>query len=656
MKNNLSPRTTRRVLLWVGALAVVVRLFYFSEHSTSPFFAVPLLDGKYYDTVARYLVEGRDVSNINPGFRPFLYPVFLAAFYQLAGPLGPSLALAAQHLLGVVTTVLVAWLALRLYRRPAAGALAGGLYALAGPPLFFEGELLITGLYTLLALLPLVVLAGAKREASPSHWFVAAALVGLAAQARPNILLFLAAFGLAALWGLRRRRRVLPAAGAALAGLGVVLVVFAFLTWPLLGRFQLLPSSGGVNFYLGNKAGADGMIPRQDEAVSYGDEYRDSVQVFAVEGYLLATGAEPSSPGEVSSFWFGRAMEGIREDPGRWLGLMARKVVFLVWDREIPNNKNYAFVREHESSWLRLMPVRFWLLFALAPLGAVFAWYRGDRSSLFWLLTFLGTSGVGIVLFFVNSRYRAPLWPVLAVLAAGGLLALGDAVRRKRWGAVGGGMAVAALLALVSLVNWLNVSPQSFSRDFFFRSLAHLERGDVERAAADARRSIELDPSDPAALCQLGNVAMVQDDLETAYTNYRAAAELAPREPRVYNNLAILNERTGRPGEAYRGYLFAIFLAEDFAPALVNAALLELRAGLLDRAAEHIEKAESLGYESITLDCARAFLDGASGRVEEARSRLLAARAQDPETVERLAEIQQQRLTPEDLLAGLPPP
>ena len=653
----------RRVLFWVGALALAVRLLYFGEHSRSAFFGVPVLDEKFYDTVARALAEGRDFSVINPGFRPLLYPLFLAAAYRLGGDWGFALAAAAQHLLGVATAVLVAALAIRLHRRASAGAVAGGLYALAGPPLFFEGELLITALFTFLVTALLVILSRAEPDLKTAPaWLAAGLLTGLAAQARPNVLLLLAAFPAAALlfrgpagpWftpSSRRSRLLLPA--IALTGAGVMLLVFAVLQSRWIGRFQILPTAGGINFYLGNKAGADGMIPRQDESVTYGEEYRDSVQVFAVEAYRReippAGDAEAAiDPAAVSRYWTSRTLAEIRGDPGRWLGLMGKKLLYLAWNREIPNNKSYAFVRAEESTLLRHLPVRWWLLLSLAAVGGAYAWRRGRRRTLFWIAAFLALHSLGLVLFFVNSRYRIPMWPAMAVLAGGALPWLIDRGRQQAWGKLAAAAAAVAALAAASLTDWLGIPPQDYGRDLFFRSFAHLQKGDLEAAEADARRSVELDPDDAAAQFQLGNVALAAGHLEVAFESYLAASSVAPEEPRIFNNLGILYERWQRPTDAYRAYLTAVSLAGDYPPALVNAALLELRAGFVDRAGPKLRRAEALGFDSVALTCARAFLARAEGREEEAAKLLELARRRDAEAVVRL-EASQQPLSPADI-------
>ena len=424
-----------------------------------------------------------------------------------------------------------------------------------------------------------------------------------------------------------------------------------------------MPTAGGINFYLGNKAGADGMIPRQDESVTYGEEYRDSVQVFAVEHYREGLGTdggteEPIDPAAVSRYWTARTVDEIRGDPRRWLGLMGRKILYLAWNREIPNNKNYAFIRKEESALLRRLPVRWWLLLALAPLGLAHARGRGDRRLLYWTAAWLGLYALGLVLFFVNSRYRIPMWPATAILAGGALPWLaelrplggrgGKLQRRRAWGKLAASAATAAAVVALSLPNWLGVPPQSYARDFFFRSLAQLEKGDLEAAEADARKSVELDAGDAAAQFQLGNTALAAGHFEVAFQSYVAAASLAPDEPRIFNNLGILNERWERPAGAYRSYLVALSLAPDYAPALLNAALLELRAGLADRAAEKLRRAADLRVDTVVLTCARAFLERARGREDEARDLLEAARRRDPETAARL-EADQRPLRPADI-------
>ena len=502
-------------------------------------------------------------------------------------------------------------------------------------------------MFTFLMAVLLLLLCRLGEDGPAPAWLAAGLASAVAAQARPNVLVFLLAFPLfAVIW--RRGRLSVRAlmATVALAGALSGLFVFGLVQARFTGHFQWLGGAGGVNFYLGNKQGADGMVPRQDRAVTYGEEYRDSVEVFAEEVYREETGDAGAPPGRVSRYWLARTGDEIRGDPAAWVVLMAKKAWYLAWNREIPNNKSFSFIRRHESTVLRIAPVRWWLLFALAPLGA---WWARDRRLLLWLLLFIALYAGGVMLFFVNSRYRVPLWPVAAVLAAGGLLGLIDAMRRRRHRELATAVAVAVVLALVSLVNWLGIPPDNHARDFFFRSIAQLEKGRLDDAAADARRSVELEPSDPAAHFQLGTVDLARQEPAAALMSFRQAAELAPGEPRVWSNLGVALERLGRPGEAYRSYLRAIGLAAGYPPPLVNAALLELRAGLLDAAEAKVRRASDLGFESVSFSCALAFVERARGREDLARQALAEARQRDADAVRRLVEESRSPLPPEVL-------
>lgn len=661
--HRVTARQRRRVYLWLGAVALLLRCLYLSEHSASAFFGIPILDERYYDELARRLLEGRGAAILNPGFRPWLYPGLLAAIYALAGEHGMVAAQVLQHLMGVGVTLLVCSLAMEIYRRAAAGWLAGGLYVLAGPPLFYEGELLITTCFTLLALITLrcLVAAVTAGAAKARWWWLAVGLcLGLTVQARPNILLLALAVPFLALAGAGqapgRWRRAAHWTALAAVGCVAVLACFGWLQRPLIGTFQWLPQSGGINLYLGNEQGADGMQPRQDEWVSYGEAYRDSVQVFAETIYRRAVGRpeEPVTAAAVSRYWMGRTWQEIRADPAAWGELMALKVIYLFTDFEIPNNKSYDFMRRHESTLLRWLPIRWGLLLGLAAVGWGGTFGRlppAQRLRLLPLYSYIWLLAVGICLFFVNGRYRIPLWPAVAVLAGGGGLYLWSVLSARRWRWLG--MASLLLLATLLVSGGLGAKVRQTSfqdlqyRDFFYRSLAYYEKGQLEPALEDARRSIAAlqaaGSEDAAVWFQLGNVAMALGDDALAFDSYRRASELTPDEPRIYNNMGILHERQGRYADAYRGYNYALVLADEgYPPALVNMALLELRAGLVSSAAIRLKGAASLAEPTVPALCAMAFVARAQGDAEQARRLIEEARRRDSEVALRvLMELEQ---------------
>src|SRR5215472_16084566 len=79
---DLSQATFRNALLWLFVFGLLIRIGFLVEHARSPSFGVPTLDEKYYDMVARMLLNGEDLHELH-GFRPLLYPMFLAAMYKI---------------------------------------------------------------------------------------------------------------------------------------------------------------------------------------------------------------------------------------------------------------------------------------------------------------------------------------------------------------------------------------------------------------------------------------------------------------------------------------------------------------------------------------------------------------------------------------------
>ncbi len=655
--SSLGSEGLGRAVLWTLLASLLVRLLYFAEHAGSAFFGIAILDEAYYDGAARALLDGQAGAVLGDSFRPPLYPLLLAACYRLGGSeLGVAAAIAAQHVLGIATAILVTLLGARLANRASAGLAAGLLFALAGPPLFFEGERLIVTLFTFLVTCTLWF--ASKVSVSEGRSFLAwcgiGLAIGLATQARANALLLLLPLTLVPLVllkdiGIRRKSVGIFAACSACFA---VLVAGGALRAHHGSGFQLLPSAGGVNLYLGNERGADGIVPRQDRPVTYGEAYRDSVAVFAEQEFEAARArgeVEGTGARAISRYWTGRALEEVAADPIGRLRLMVRKGTLLLTNRELPNNKHYAFILEHESPLLRRMPVRWWFLFALAPVGFIAAWRNGNRVLAAWTVGSVLVLAAGIVLFFVNSRFRIPLWPGMAALAGVGGLALMDTLSRAvsrfrhagpegaRYDGLGramGLLAVVGVLASISLLVGLSVAVPGAGRDFFFRSYAHLEKGDFEAALPDAEEAVRAMPEDPAAWAQLGNVHQRADHPEQALVAYTKALNLFPEEPRVVNNIGVVLEELGRTNHAYRSYHHATALEPNYPLPWVNASLLELRAGRPDLAHARLAHVATLGFTSPQRTAAEALLLRAQGREQQARAILDRAAPDDREAIE----------------------
>jgi Tfp pilus assembly protein PilF len=648
--HDLSAEGFNRALVFLFLLGLVIRAAYFVEHASTPSFGVPVLDERYYDTVAKMLLAGDNLHELH-GFRPLLYPMFLAATYKLGGT---TFALFVQHLLGVATGLIVALLGAQLFQHRLSGVLGGALYLLAPVPLYFEGELLIESSYTFLICAGLLLhLYAARAEGLKGGllWFLGGALMVLAAQARANILVFLAVYPLFAAWRCwhwKKTAALAPLLG--LAGAVAMMVPWGFVNMRQSDHFHLMPNAAGVNLYLGNKRGADGMLVGQDviaslselstnpaagaaEPIMTGGRYQDLVEVWAREEYnvaMRAQGLEPSDdPMAISKYWTQRAEAEIRADPTAWLELVVRKCWLTVWNVEVPNNKNFAFLQQ-EYFWLRVLPVRWVVLLVLLPAGIWGAARLMNRDMLFILLAYIGLYSAGNVAFFVCDRYRYPVWPAMAVLAGGGLLVTFGLVRRMRH-EISYLLVGMAVLMSFSLHNWGGATIPNFAQDYYFRSVAWYEKGNYPAALGDADHSLKLDPLNAAALQHRGNALFALNRLDEAKSAYEQALKLIPGDAGVWNNLGATLDAMGRPAEALQAFHRATACNLPSQTAFVGIALIQIREGKLDDAEAALDQLAKYQPDPTPEVLAlRSVIERRRGNVQHAEALEWRVRAVDP--------------------------
>ncbi|HET9268682.1 MAG TPA: glycosyltransferase family 39 protein, partial [Vicinamibacterales bacterium] len=420
--------------LMLFGLALVLKLVYVVHSADALYARVPIMDSKYYDQVAQEIAGGRLLRS-DGWFMAPLYPLFLSLVYSIVGR--DFMAVRLLQVAGGAATVALAFLLGRRVFRPSA-ALAGALILiLYGAATFYESELLVGWMGTLLNCIALLILHAphARRPASAGRYAAAGAVLGLSALAGASILVF-GAFVLG--WIVlqeRHPRRYVHAGAFALALFAVNLPAMVRNTIAG-GVFAPVTSNTGVNFYLGNGRDATGMfVPVRDVDVIDDVTTREFVE--------RQTGRE-LSPAEVSAYWFSRARDEINANPTRWGVLLARKVALYFNGYEAPQIESFD-VQRRQLAWLRVLFVPLWFVMVFGLLGMLLSMRAWSRYGV--LLGYVLAGAAATVWFFVAGRYREPVAPVLCLFAGHALVAMPSRLRSFRTGAAFVVGAIALLLA-----------------------------------------------------------------------------------------------------------------------------------------------------------------------------------------------------------------
>jgi tetratricopeptide (TPR) repeat protein len=395
--------------------ALVIKLAVFLQLRGHPLLQpTASLDDAAYLALANRVVDGDwslgpDVYYVSP-----LYAYFVALVLAISNK---SLAAVrvAQLVLGTVSAGLIFATAREWFGRRAA-VIAGVLAALTGLFTFYETLLIQAALDPFLAALALWTLGRALR-AGRGGWQLGAGLsLGLLALNRPNVLPF-AAVAVIAIVAANRilpRREVALRAGTFVLGLVLAIAPVTVRNRLVAGEWVLITSHGGLNFYIGNSADADGTytaVPGVTPSID--GQVRDSRLVAE-----RAVGHSLSSSG-VSGYFYDRAWAWIRTHPRDALSLMGRKIYYTINAADFSLNYSYTYYSRDERTWLRGLVIGPWLLLPMGLVGWVLLSLR-NRQTVFplWAL-FIPVYGLSIAVFFVSTRYRLPLLVPLVVTTAG---------------------------------------------------------------------------------------------------------------------------------------------------------------------------------------------------------------------------------------------
>ncbi|MEO2146473.1 MAG: tetratricopeptide repeat protein [bacterium] len=400
-----------RALIGIAVLGVLLRVAHVLFGEASPYAQAPIMDARYHLDWARAFALGQEIHT-EAYFRAPLYPWFLGVLNAVFGENLLAWRLV-QCLLGGATVFLTGLLALRVFGR-AQGNLAALIMAVAWVPLHFDTELLIPVLFLPLLLGALITTLGLHQHPGGKSALCTGLLWGLATITRPNVLLFAPVFFF---WV---RGRAQGRAGwilALLFSVGWILPVLPITVRNRVvgGEWTLVATQAGVNLWIGNNPQSDGstaIVPGTRAGWWEGSEDARR-QAEVAEGESL-------TPGRVSAHYMGRVLNWMEQDPGAFLRHLGTKTRLLLSSRELGNNLEPTFFATHydplANSWL----LPFGSLLGFGLVGAFLG--RKRTREQFPLFVFVPLYGAGVVAFFMCSRFRLPIWPVMAVFASHGML------------------------------------------------------------------------------------------------------------------------------------------------------------------------------------------------------------------------------------------
>jgi len=361
-----------------------------------------------YLSLARNLAAGHGygydeyVKNgpVEPFGRAPGYPAFLALVgggARYAGTV-PASVKVAQAVVGALGVFLIGVAAHRMGgTRP---AMAAAAIAAVYPPLVWVSAYAYSEAVFWTMGLGVAILLSRTFEAPRSvtrKWALASGVVvGVAILVRAATLLYVPLVGVWLLW-----KRQWSAVPAFVAGLALVLTPWTIRNVQHYGRFVLVASDGGVTFWTGNNALATGE----------GDMAANPRLKLANQD--LKARHPGLNEEQMEPVYYQEAFDWIRAHPADWVGLMFKKLFYLV----VPIGPSYA--QAHGARYYAASVLSVGLLVPLAAIGLWRLRGRRERLAGMWLLA--AAAVATCLVFFPQERFRIPVIDPALILCASGV-------------------------------------------------------------------------------------------------------------------------------------------------------------------------------------------------------------------------------------------
>lgn len=578
----LKSKTTRFIGLYIAVLlAIAVRVIYWMYARNEAWFVSPGMDPAFYSGWAEAIIQGRGGDYL-PFPRAPLYPYLLAIIRLVFGDYWLLIRL--LNLFADLFTIIMIFFLTRLIASEKAALYAALLYALSGAAIYFSGEILMTSLAAAFSIGFVYTLAVCWKKPHPVSAALAGLILALASLLRPNILVVLP-FSLLILYFRTRHvtldiKQSFMQPSVHLIAFLIVLAPVTFLNYKASGRLIPISTQGGVNFYIGNAKTANGWA---SELPGIGANWDDNDALRVAEREV----EKPLTMYEASGQLYRMGIKEIKADPFRWMKLELKKLFILLNIREIGNNRPLSLPVETFPPLKILFILSLGLMFPLA-LAGIHASYRSAEIKA--MLLFLILFGGSLLFFFVNTRYRMPLLPVMVCLSGVGMAdIIANLIKRvfsfKKLGLIAAGFAI-------SLPPWIGTGFNDSAQAYFVAGNALLRQERALEALGKYRQTEEIDPGYRELHLNIGVALLALGDTLGAEKEFHHELSHHPANAKAENNLGVIAEKRNNLGSAELHYIRSLASNSEMDDARINLGRVLLKSGDLYFQSNDIEQAE----------------------------------------------------------------
>ncbi|MFT5369003.1 MAG: 4-amino-4-deoxy-L-arabinose transferase-like glycosyltransferase [Candidatus Latescibacterota bacterium] len=370
-------------------------------------------DAEAYHALAKNIYEGNGYTASNgESYTPTryttpTYPIFIAIIYTIFGA-DYHWVLFVQRILGALSVLLVFMLALRFFGEKT--ALCAAAIAACYPALIYYTNLMLRESLTGVFVLCIITLIWIPQYISHKKRLVALGfLLAISSMCRPETLLLTAPIYLILKHHpIRPFKNHLPSVLCIALPILVVWVPWTTRNYIQFGSLSPVTTGLGSVLWFGNRWAAIG-----------GDSHQatDRQQLKTVTATIKAESAKTESA--IDKVFFKKALNDLVQKP-LWFAEMTYKKGILFW--KDANGVKKTLPKIHPAL-PTLLNTYYYSLLILA-LGAVICYrQRKEIVALFGLIIFYMMI---YALLHVRNRYRVPILPIVFILSAGGIQAIGQ--------------------------------------------------------------------------------------------------------------------------------------------------------------------------------------------------------------------------------------